>query len=458
MLALLAFLTGCTIGPDYEAPAAEAPASFKAPQTDTTATFAATWDAFADPALQDLLRQMRTQSPDLAAALARYDQATALLRASRADWLPTLDVDASFDRRRGGGPAFADSVPQNTWATGGVFGYELDLWGRVRRQVEAAQAEAQGAAADLAAVQLSLEAGVVETYFTLRTLDAEIRLLDGTIALRQRNEELLRDRLEAGDTTALDVARAETLTRTAEADREAVRRARAQAENALAVLVGALPTDFDFVATEQTFAPLAFARVVPSEVLRTRPDIARAEASLQAANARVGVAQANYLPRISLTATGGYASAESGDLLAWDSRSWGLTPQVSLPIFQGGRLRAEENRAVAVFAEAEATYRATVLEAFNEVETALADLAHLEAQSAAQARAVASAQEVASLSRMRYENGLVSFFEVVDAQRTALEVERAQTALQREQYLAQVALIRATGASRPLLPTSKVSS
>jgi multidrug efflux system outer membrane protein len=331
--------------------------------------------------------------------------------------------------------------------------WEIDLFGRVRRSSESAAAEADASAANFEAVRLALTAEVAANYFALRALDRELALLRDTVALRRRASELIGARYRSGAAAEIDTVRAETELATAEAETAAVAQRRATVQNALAVLIGAAAPDFTFAAaTEPLREPPVVPPGLPAELLERRPDVAAAERSLAAANARIGLARAAFFPAISLTGGAGFASGDIDLLANADSRIWSLGPSIYLPIFQGGRNRANLARSRAAYDEAVAAFRQRVLVAFREVQDALTATALLATQSSAQDRALAAARRATELAQIRYDAGFVSYLDVIDAQRTALAMERASVQLTAERFVTSVSLIRALGGGwhRPL--------
>jgi multidrug efflux system outer membrane protein len=326
--------------------------------------------------------------------------------------------------------------------------YEIDLWGRVRRGFESARADAQAALADFYNVLLTLQADVAQNYFALRSLDAEISTVTATVGLRNEQVQLVRGRFEGGIGNDLDVARAETELATTEADAASLAERRNQLENALAILVGANPSTFRLpanTANNWNPEPPAIPAGLPAELLERRPDVAEAERRLASSNARIGVAKGAFFPVLSLTASGGYLSGDIQTLFNWDSRVWSIGPSLSLPIFAGGRNRANYSRAKAAFEESVARYRQQVLVAFGDVENSLAGIRYLARQSAAQERAVAHARRAADLATDRYRSGIVSYLEVVDASREALQAERDNAQLAGQRLNAAVQLIKTLG-------------
>src|SRR5213076_2660573 len=289
---------------------------------------------------------------------------------------------------------------------------------------------------------------VAQNYFALRALDAEIATVAGTVDLRKEQVQLVRSRFEGGIGSELDVARAQTELATTEAEAASLAQRRAELENAIAILVGGNPSSFRLSAlgtNEWNPQPPGIPAGLPAELLERRPDVAEAERQLASANARIGVAKAAFFPVLSLTGSGGYVSGDIDSLFNWESRTWSIGPSLSLPIFAGGRNRANYKRSQAAFEEAVARYRQQVLVAFGDVENSLAGIRYLTDQAAAQQRAVANARRAAELATDRYRSGIVSYLEVVDASRDALQAERANAQLAGQRLITAVQLIKALG-------------
>jgi multidrug efflux pump len=447
-----------TVGPDYKNPTNAVSASYKAAELGAwkegrpldNVPKGTWWEVFDDASLNELESQALQSNQNLKAAVARVEQARATARVARSELLPNLNLDPSFNRQRyspNQQPSFGN-ITANTFHVPLDLSYEIDLWGRVRRGFESARADAQASLADFYNVLLTLQGDVAQNYFALRSLDAEIATVTGTVDLRHEQVRLVRSRFEGGIGNELDVARAETELATTEADAASLAARRAQLENALAILVGQNPSGFHLAAgTAKNWNPQppGIPAGLPAELLERRPDVAQAERQLAAANARIGVAKAAFFPVVTLTASGGYLSGEVESLFKWDSRVWSMGPSVSLPIFAGGRNRASYKRAQAAFGEDVARYRQQVLVAFGEVENSLSSMRHLAEQSAAQVRAVTSARRSADLATERYRSGLVSYLEVVDASREALQAERANAQLSGQRLVTSVQLIKALG-------------
>ncbi len=284
----------------------------------------------------------------------------------------------------------------------------------------------------------------------MRALDAEIATVNSTVGLRKEQVQLVRSRFEGGIGNELDVARAETELASTEAEAFALAQRRAELENALAVLAGESPTTFQLAALAEANLkwnpqPPTIPAGLPADLLERRPDVAAAERQLAAANARIGVAKAAFFPVLRLTGSGGYVSGDIDNLFNWDSRVWSIGPSLSLPIFAGGRNKANYRRSQSAYEETVANYRQRILVAFGEVENSLAGIRHLGDQAAAQQRAVASARRAAELAGERYRAGIVSYLEVVDANRATLQTERILAQLAGQRLTAAVQLVKALG-------------
>ncbi len=438
-----------SVGPDHQTPAhfRNVAGSASDPSVPLHPDW---WLLFNDPELNQLETTALAANQDLRAALARVQQARAAAGVARSSYLPILAANPSV-AREDSSRTVANTLPVDLSTTYRLpldLSWEIDLFGRVRRLNENTRAELAAAGATYAAARLSLTAEVASTYFTLRALDRELAVVTATIALRRDALTLVHARFKSGTAAELDVARAETELATTEADAAALSARRASTQNALAVLIGQPAPDFSFAKADilSTPAPLpAVPPRLPSGLLTRRPDIAAAERTLAAANARIGLAKAAFFPALSLTGNFGYASADVDDLFKSNSRFWSIGPSLYLPLFQGGRNRANLARSRAAYEETLATYRQRVLIAFREVQDALTASQLLAQQSQAQSRAVASAHRSSALSQIRYDAGFVSYLDVVDAQRTALEIERAEIRLNGQRLITHIALIKALG-------------
>jgi multidrug efflux system outer membrane protein len=445
-------LTGCVVGPDYKKPETPAPPAFVESGPWKTAAprdqlpKGSWWSIYHDPTLDRLATQATQASPTIQAALARRDQARALARLDRADLFPRLDVDASAVRQRTAPTRTSPASTSSTLTLPLDLGYEVDLWGRVRRTVESARATAEASEADYHNVLLGVQADVARSYFSLRALDIERSLVARTLESRQRSLSIVRRRADLGASAELDVSLAQTELATAESDLLAIDQDRTALRYSLAVLCGQLPESFNVAENAAALgdAP-AIPTGLPSELLERRPDVASAERSLAATNARIGVAKAAFFPSVSLTGSAGYRSGDIDSLLDWGNRQWSIGPSLSLPIFTGGANKASYEHAKAVYAEALAGYRRSVLVAFSEVETSLSDLRRLSERSVVLERAVVSSRRAADLVLIRYRSGQVNYLDVTDAERTAITNERLAAQVRGQHLIASVLLVKALG-------------
>ena len=453
-----AILAGCAVGPDYKQPSAgPMPAAWKAGSpwkegqprdTEIKQNF---WEIFDDPVLSALEQEATTNSPDLRAAFERVEESRAVARISRADLYPGLSFDPNGNRTRYSldRPAQPGSALLGFAANDFVLpldlSYEVDLWGRVRRSFRAAREQAQASAAAYQTVLLSLQADVAQTYFMIRYIDMDRTAVAATIELRKKNLALVESLHQGGADSAVDVAQAQTELSSAEADLLGMELRRAQLENALSAYCGRAASGFSLPETTRLYGAPEIPIGLPADLLERRPDVAEAERNMAAASEGIGVAKAAFFPSIQLTGSAGVESAELKDIFNWENRIWSLGPNISLPLFEGGRNRAGLDRARAAYEEAVAQYRSQVLVAFHEVEDGLAGLRLLKGQYDAQTRAVEAARQVADLSRTRYREGLASYFEVVIADRTALENQILAYDLDGQRIVTTVLLIKALG-------------
>lgn len=409
---------------------------------------AAWWRMFADPVLDDLEAQAEAASPTLAAALARRDEARAVLGETRALALPEIDATAGLARTR---VSRDRPLSQGNAATytdeklGAQMSWELDLWGHVRQQISAARADTAASEADLAAARLALQAAVADAYARLRGLDAEADLLARSVAAYTTALDLTRRRHEGGVASGLDENRAQTVLGNARALVADVASQRAATEHEIAALVGATASGFHIAPATQGLAVPAVPLTTPGVLVQRRPDIAAAERRVIAAGARVGVAHAALFPVITLGLAGGY-EATGGKLLSAPDATWSLGPiGLSLPLFDRGRRHAALNQARAQAAQAVANYRGNVLTAFREVEDALSSARDLTREAAEQKAAAEAAEATSRLSFVRYREGAANYFEVVTAQTDALNARRALLAVETRRAQASIAVVRALG-------------
>ncbi len=451
-------LSGCAVGPDYHRPpAAAVPAEWKAqpPWTESHPRDAEIkqnfWEIFNDPVLSGLEVEATTNSPDLRAAFERVEESRAVARITRADLYPGLSFDPNGNRTHYSANRTAQPGSSVTGYTGNDFflpldlSYEIDLWGRVQRSFRAAREQAQASAAAYQNVMLSLQANVALTYFMIRSIDLDRHVVAETIELRKKNLTLVESLHQGGADSAVDLAQAQTELYSAQADLVGLDLQRAQLENALAFLCGQTSSSFSLAENSRIYQPPEIPVGLPADLLERRPDVAEAERSMAAASEGIGIAKAAFFPSIQLTGSAGTESVDLKSIFDWESRAWSIGPNISLPLFEGGRNRAGLRRAGAAYEESVAQYRSQVLVAFHEVEDGLVGLRLLKDQFDAQVRAVDGAKKVAELSRLRYKEGLASYFEVVIADRTMLENEIAAYELNGQRMVTTVLLIKALG-------------
>lgn len=411
------------------------------------------WKVFGDDDLSMLIAGATQSNPNLTIALARVKEARATAGLVDAD--RGLQLGAGFGPTRTG-----DAQNLSTqWRAPLSFSYEVDLFGRLSDASRAAKLDAEGQEAAYRSVLLALQSDVAQQYFTIRSLDSEIDVLEKTVGLRQEALDLAQHRLDAGDTSELDVAQAKTEWATTSAELEGIRRDRAKRDHALAILLGKAPAEFTLPVAPLNAAIVTVPAGLPSDLLERRPDIAQAQRQLAASSARIGAAKAAFFPSLVLTGAAGYESNELRDLFKWSSRSWILGPLtgtiLSLPIFDGGRNKANLARADANYEAVVANYRQQVLVGFQDVEDNLSALRTLDRQMLFEDQAINSAQLAARLANSRYRYGSASYFEVIDAQRSNLASQRSRIRSAGQRAVASVGLIRALGGGWE--PTEKVS-
>jgi len=444
-------LAACTMGPDYVRPSmASAPVAFKEmqdwkpAQPNVLAMNGKWWEMFNDPQLNALIAQIDISNQNLAESEASFRKAMALVQSARAALMPTLSANASGTRSA----AVSSGVSQikNTYSLGLSSSWEIDVWGSVRRNIEANEATAQATAADLAAVRLSAQAALAQDYLQLRVLDAQQRLLDETVVAYQRSYELTKNQYAVGVAAKSDVIQAQTQLKTAQASALDNGVTRAQLEHAVALLVGQSASTFAIAPAplEAQAPPIPLA--VPSMLLERRPDVAAAERRVAAANAQIGVSEAAYFPSLSLSASGGYQTTNGiANLFNLPSRIWSLGPSLSQTLFDGGAMKAATKQAMASYDLAAATYKQTVLTAFQAVEDNLAALRILEQEAVVQDEALQSARLALTLVLNQYKAGTVSYANVITAQATALASEKSSLDILNRRMAASVLLITALG-------------
>ncbi|MBV8035741.1 efflux transporter outer membrane subunit [Roseateles sp.] len=453
-LVAAAALAACTtLGPNYQAPAANAPTAYRAAAPAAGAELQRDWWLmFGDAQLDALEAQALQASPTLAAAAARVARARAVYGATRADELPRLDIGANETGLRTsaksvttpvlGGQAITFEGWQGTVQAS--LAWEIDLWGRVKRQAEAAQAQLDGATLDAAAARVALTADVAAAYWQWRALADEATALQRLRDSRAKAFQVAQTRFDAGASTTQDLERVRAELASADADVADLPRRQALVLNQIAALTGQAAAELKLQARPLATPPQIRAGL-PSELLQRRPDLAQSLAQLHAATAQVGIAEAAFYPSIRLTGSFGYQSKDLSDLISAPARLYNFGPSISLPIFEGGRNKANLAGAKAQVDESLASFRGRMLQALREVDDALAELQGRATVVDAQNLTLASSSQALAVARSRYDKGAVSYLDVTEAERTPLATERALAQLRGAQWAATAQLVKALG-------------
>lgn len=438
-------LSGCVLGPDYQRPDSSVPLEFrhtpgwKVAQPAELSSAVAWWSLYQDATLADLLKQLEASNQNLRAAEAAWREARALVGGSRSALYPQATGQVGTSRT-GNDQGVNKS---NEVALG--LSWQLDIWGQVRRQVEASEANAQASAAEWAGVRLSQQSELVQNYLQLRVIDEQMRLLDATVKAYQRSLQLTENRYKAGVVTRADVSQALTQLKNTQAQRLDLDWQRARYEHAIALLVGSTPNAVQ-VASVETLPQLPVLPIdVPSALLERRPDIAVAERQVMAANAEIGVAETAYFPDLTLSASGGYRGSNLADWISMPNRFWSIGPQFAMTLFDAGLRRSKVEQAEARYDQQVARYRQTTLQAIGEVEDALVQLNVLAEEIVVQREALAASQDTLRLTENQYQAGMVDYLAVTSAQTIALNSERTLLNLLGTQLTASVQLISALG-------------
>jgi multidrug efflux system outer membrane protein len=457
----IALLTGCSVGPDYVQPTVPQAAAYKEsgpwkkaePRDDISK---GDWYVvFHDPKLNELEAEAEASSQTLRAAVAKVSEARAIARQTEANFFPTLDFEGTGSRQRtspNNGQIAAQTHDMGTPYTFNSatvvpfdLSYEVDIWGKVRRAFESSGDLAQASLADYENVLLTLKADVATNYFGVRTADSQIDVQRRTIQSYEENLKLTNSRFQGGISTQLDVEQAQATLASAQAQLATLQQQRAQLEHAVAVLLGKPPEGFSL-----PFHPLdtrlpVIPAGLPSDLLERRPDVAAAERRVAAQNAQIGLAIAAYFPQVNLTGQTGFDSGDLGLLFNWESRIWSYGPNIQFPIFEGGQISANIKQQRASYEENVADYRQQVLVAFQDVEDSLSALRYLAQQSEAENRAFVAYKNALDLTNARYTTGLVSYFDVIQAQGLALAAEQLTVQIKGNRIASTVQLIKALG-------------
>ncbi len=455
------FAMGCAVGPNYKRPSAPVPSAFKelVPSPTPTAGEAEWkpaqprdtglrgnwWEVFGDPELNALEEQVNVSNQNVARAEALFRGARAAARGARADLFPTIGAGASATRSNAPERSGAPPGTATRYELSADLSWELDVFGRVRRNVESNVEAAQGSAADLEAVRLALHAELAVDYFLLHGLDAQKQLLDSNVAAYQTALQLTVNRFNQGVVSGVDVAQAQTQLETTRAQATDLSITRSQLEHAIAILVGKAPAEVTIASAPITVTPPSIPVALPAELLERRPDIAASERRVAAANAQIGVAVAGFFPRLLLAASGGYGSSTLTKFFSLPHRFWSLGASLAETLLDGGKRTSAKAQAEASYDAAVATYRESVLTACQDVEDSLAALRILELEATQLADAVAAAERSLAIARNRYNGGVTTYLEVITAQSAALANERAAVDILTRRMTASVNLVEALG-------------
>jgi NodT family efflux transporter outer membrane factor (OMF) lipoprotein len=455
---MLSLLSACaSVGPNYVKPAPLSPQAkatippsynemdgWRIAQPNDNVLRGNWWEIYANPELNALEEQVAAANQNIAQAEANYRQAQALVRASRSGYYPAVTGGASATRSRRSSEVGGLGA-SNDFLLPIDFSWEIDLWGRVRRTVEASQAGAQASRADLASVLLSAQSLLAQDYFQLRTVDAQKKILEDTIEGYRKTLDLTKNRYTGGVASKADVLQAETQLKSTQAQSIDLGVQRAQLSHAMALLVGKPPSAFSIPVAPLVATPPPVPIGLPSDLLERRPDIASAERNVAAANARIGVAEAAFYPNVTLSASAGLEAASPAKWLAWPARFWSVGPAVSEVLFDGGLRRAQTDQARAAYDAQVAAYRQTVLTGFQEVEDSLAALRVLEEEAQVQQEALAAARQTVDVVTNQYKAGTVSYLNVIVVQVIALSNEQAALNILGRRMAASVTLVKALG-------------
>ncbi len=452
LLALL--LSGCAVGPDYHRPTVNVPTQYKEAKgwreamPQDAQSKGEWWAVYHDATLSGLLSQVSVSNQNVAQYEAQYRQAKALVSESRSDLFPSATWTGSSTRSGAAGSSTSGTgqrTTSNSQSLEASASWELDIWGKLRRTLEENKASAQASAAELANITLSAQSELAQDYFQLRIMDQQIALYQQSVDAYQRYLTVINNKYQAGSESRATLAQAQMQLETARASALDLSWQRAQAEHAIALLIGKTPAEFTLPAAELKATLPAIPHAVPSSLLQRRPDIAYAERNVPAANAAAGVAIAGYYPDLTLSATGGFTSSALHNLISLPNRVWSLGPSLSGTLLDFGATSSKVEQARAAYDADVASYRQAVLTGFQEVENYLVELNTLQEEMLAQQRATAAAQDSARVTRNQYEAGMIDYLDVATTENSSLSQQQSLLSLQSTQWVASVQLIAALG-------------
>ena len=451
-------LSGCAVGPNYHRPSAPPSQDFKeqkgwTPAKPAQVTSEDWWSIYHDPVLSSLERQVAVSNQNLKAAVASYYAAREAVGVTRGSLFPLITLDGSATKSGGGasrnqvvgGFVSSGSSSRTLYNASAGGSWDLDIWGKIRRELESDEAKAQASAADVAAARLSAQAILAEDYFQLRAAEQELRLLRTSVQDYRVSLQIAQNRVDAGVTTLADVYSARTLLENTQSQENSVELTRAKLEHAIAVLIGRAPSQLSLAHGELAASVPVVPAGLPSQLLLRRPDIAAAERDLQSANAQIGVAEAAWFPSLTLSGSFGYGSTSLGTLIRASNSVWSFGPSVAESLFNGGATIAQTREARALYDSAVASYRQTVLSAFQQVEDDLATLRYLQTEHAQDRQALADAERSEALSLNQYKAGIADYATVLTAQTARLNTEINTLSTQEQRLVASADLIDAIG-------------
>lgn len=448
-------LAGCTVGPDYVRPKVDTPAAYKewaSANPGDSVPRGKWWETFRDPVLNGLEEQVNISNQNIRAAEAQYRQALANADAARAALYPTLNANVQGTRSQ-----YSALVPlsnptqsisgstRTIYAMGLNASWEPDLWGGIRRSIEAGTANAEASGKNLESVRLSTRATLAQDYFLLRVSDDDIALLDRITENYGHYLQIVQNQYHAGYASSASVDQAQTQLESARSQAIDLRLARAQYEHAIAALLGKAPAEFSIKPVKMAYRIPEIPAGIPSQLLQRRPDIAESERLVAAANAQIGVAKSAFFPSLSISPTAGYQSTSFASWVTAPMRTWSLGPALAQTLFNGGLTRAQTNSAIAAYDAAVANYRQTVLSGFQEVEDNLAAQHILAGEAKADRASADFAKKSLDVAINQYRAGTVSYLNVITAQASELTSEKVEMDLTGRRMTACVTLIKAIG-------------